>query len=106
VGPRFNQSRKPIFLLLIVLLLSPSFVFATDAPSTEAASEVLPEDWQPLPSEMQEPGNGAGEAIAMITQRMKSLSARLNDLPQPPKLVGQTIDIPVMSRPSKKTVSH
>jgi len=106
VGPRFNQSLKSFFFLLVILLLRSSFVLANDVQATEPTPEPSPEDWQPLPSEMQEPRNGAGEAIEMITQRMKSLSARLNDLPQPPKLVGQMIDIPVMSQPSKKAAGH
>ena len=41
----------------------------------------------------------AAEGLRMITDRMKSLSSSLNDMPRPPRL-NQTLQIPVLATTS------
>ncbi len=88
---KFNRVAHCTALLFICALPHP--LYAAHAwNSTTLSYEDAVNATEPAAGE--EAQNGPGEALDMIALRMKSLSAVLNEMPEPPNL-NRTIDIPV-----------
>ena len=79
----------------------PFFLFSFSVFSESSEISGLQEEQEELeqPEEIREAS--PGEALDMITLRMKSLSACLGEIPEPPEF-NQTLDLPVFGSASPK----
>lgn len=83
-----RRFEKTFFLILILIFSSFDFSLLFAAQESEQPEEVA--------------GVTSLETMESLTQRFQSLSAGLNQIPDPPKLAGGTIQLPEMKRVEKK----